>query len=98
MTYHRDGMPDRTAATTWTFEPMPLTGGMGFTAQVSIEDGWLPARTTLSTSLVSPSPGGHISSQGDYVSPRGCSGAIGSWGTAMETRIEANFTGHDCPA
>jgi len=38
----------------------------------------------------------HISTQGQFTSPRGCQGTFGSVGTAQATRIEANFTGTEC--
>jgi hypothetical protein len=38
-----------------------------------------------------------LSTQGDYDSPRGCRGSFASFGMAEATRIEADFTGVDCP-
>jgi hypothetical protein len=43
-------------------------------------------------------PPAQISTQGNYDSPRGCRGTFGSFGMAEATRIDADFTGVDCPA
>ena len=43
-------------------------------------------------------PPTQISTQGQFTSPRGCTGTFGSVGTAQATRIEADFTGTDCDA
>ena len=53
---------------------------------------------TASTAITpGNTPPAQISTQGDYDSPRGCRGSFGSVGTAEATRIEADFTGVDCP-
>jgi hypothetical protein len=53
---------------------------------------------TASTAIIpGNTPPAQISTQGDYNSPRGCRGSFGSFGVAEAARIEADFTGVDCP-
>ena len=93
------GLPATTAATTWTFEVVPQTNMQTFRATVQSTHLWLPITTVASTALVpTNSPPAHISTQGDYNSPRGCRGTFGSSGTAEARRIDADFTGVDCSA
>jgi hypothetical protein len=89
--------PPTSAATTWTFEAVPQTNLQTFQATIRSEHPWLPI-TMTATAALGPgnSPPVHISTQGNYASPRGCQGTFGSAGTAEATRIEADFTGVDC--
>lgn len=89
--------PPTSAATTWTFEAVPQTNLQTFTVTIRSEHPWLPI-TTTATAALGPgnSPPVHISTQGNYASPRGCQGTFGSAGTAEATRIEADFKGVDC--
>jgi hypothetical protein len=61
------------------------------------EHPWLTMTTTV-TSAITPSnmPPARISTQGDYPSPRGCTGSLLSVGTADASRIDADFSGVDC--
>lgn len=97
VTIHREGLPDTTGTSVWTFVLVPLTGGTGYMATVTLQHPYLPVTATgLSTSILPAQPGGHIATQGFYPSPRGCRGALGSLGTAQADRIEATFDGADC--
>ena len=89
--------PPTSAATTWTFEVVPQTNLQTFQVTIRSEHPWLPI-TTTATAALGPgnSPPVHISTQGNYASPRGCQGTLGSAGTAEATRIDADFTGVDC--
>lgn len=89
--------PPTSASTTWTFEVVPQTNLQTFHVTIRSEHPWLPI-TTTATAALGPgnSPPVHISTQGNYASPRGCQGTLGSAGTAEATRIEADFTGVDC--
>lgn len=91
-------VPATTAATMWTFEVVPQTNMQTFRATIQSSHSWLPISTIAATALVTNSPPAHISTQGDYSSPRGCRGTFGSSGTADATRIDADFTGVDCSA
>ena len=55
---------------------------------------------TTGTTALSPTnaPPTQISTHGEFDSPRGCRGTFGSVGDASATRIEADFTGTDCPS
>lgn len=89
--------PAGSASTTWTFEVVPQTNLQTFRATIHSTHPWLPIDTIGATAL-SPTntPPTQISTQGDYSSPRGCSGTFGSFGTADATRIDADFKGADC--
>ena len=84
---------------TWTFEVVPQTNMQSLRATIRSSHPWLTMETTGSTAL-SPSnaPPTQISTHGDFNSPRGCRGTFGSVGDAQATRIEADFTGTDCPS
>lgn len=84
---------------TWTFEVVPNTNMQSLTATIRSTHPWLTMETTGSTAL-SPSnaPPTQISTHGEFTSPRGCRGTFGSVGDARATRIEADFTGTDCPS
>lgn len=89
--------PPTTGPTRWTFEVMPQSNLQSFRASVRSEHSWLTMVTTATTALT---PGNtapaQISTQGQFTSPRGCTGTFGSVGTAQATRIEATFNGTDC--
>jgi hypothetical protein len=95
---HRDGLPDTTGTTTWTFQLVPNTGGASFTTTITVEHPWLaiPSATVTSGLYAPTTPGARISTVGSYASPRGCVGAIGSTGMAYQGRIEADLSGSDC--
>ena len=92
------GAPPATSApVTWTFEVVPNTNLQTFRATIRSEHEWLPITMIGSTAIIpGNTPPAHISTQGDYSSPRGCRGTFGSFGTAEATRIDADFTGVDC--
>jgi hypothetical protein len=96
VTLHREGLPDTTGTSTWTFVLMPGTSGTTFTTTLTVAHPYLPITATVSTSLNPAAPGGHISTIGFYASPRGCQGDVHSAGTAQTDRIEATFAGSDC--
>jgi len=86
-------------AVTWTFEVVPQTNLQTFRATIRSENAWLPITVAGSTAIIpGNTPPAQISTQGNYESPRGCGGTFGSFGTAEATRIDADFTGVDCPA
>jgi hypothetical protein len=87
-----------TGAVTWEFEVVPQTNQQTFRATVRSQNAWLPITLTGSTAITpTNAPPATISTLGDYTSPRGCQGRFSSFGTAEATRIEADFTGVDCP-
>jgi hypothetical protein len=94
------GAPPATSGpTTWTFEVVPQTNLQTFRATIRSEHPWLPITTTASTAIIpGNTPPAQISTQGDYSSPRGCRGTLGSFGMAEATHIDADFSGTDCPA
>ncbi len=91
--------PPTTGEMTWTFDVVPNTNMQSLTATIRSSHPWLTMETTGSTAL-SPSnaPPTQISTHGEFTSPRGCRGTFGSVGDAQATRIEAEFTGTDCPS
>jgi hypothetical protein len=97
MTLEREGEPTSAGPTTWTFEPVPGTNLQTFTVTIRSQHPWLPITTTV-TSAITPSntPPARISTQGDYASPRGCTGSLLSTGTADRQTIDADLTGVDC--
>ena len=85
------------AASTWMFEVVPGTNRQSFRATIRTEHPWLPINTVATTALIpGNTPPSHISTQGDYASPRGCRGTFGSVGVVEARRIDADFTGVDC--
>ena len=83
---------------TWTFEVVPQTNLQSFRSTIQSQNGWLPITLSASTAIIPGStPPAQISTQGEYQSPRGCRGTFGSFGNAQARRIEADFTGVDCP-
>jgi hypothetical protein len=82
----------------WTFEPVSQTNLQTFRVSIRSDHPWLAMTTTGSAALTpSNSPPTGISTQGEFNSPRGCRGTFGSVGDAQTARIEADFTGTDCP-
>jgi hypothetical protein len=89
--------PPSSGAMQWTFEAMPQTNLQSFRTTVRSDHTWLRMTTTATTALTpGNTPPAHISTVGEFDSPRGCKGTFGSVGTADSTRIEADFTGTDC--
>lgn len=91
--------PPTSGEMTWTFDVVPNTNMQSLTATIRSSHPWLTMETTGSAAL-SPSnaPPTQISTHGEFTSPRGCRGTFGSVGDAQATRIEADFTGTDCPS
>ena len=98
LTVEREGEPTTTGPITWTFTVVPGTNGQTFQVTIQSQHPWLPITATV-TSAITPSnmPPARISTQGDYASPRGCTGSLLSIGTADTGRIDADFSGVDCP-
>jgi hypothetical protein len=84
---------------TWTFEVVPGTNMQSLRTTIVSTHPWLTMNTTGTTAL-SPNnaPPTQISTHGEFDSPRGCRGTFGSVGDAQASRIEADFTGTDCPS
>jgi len=97
LTIEHEGDPTTSAPTTWTFEAVSGTNLQSFQVTIRSQHPWLSMTTTV-TSAITPSntPPARISTQGNYPSPRGCTGSLLSVGTAERTRIEADFAGVDC--
>jgi hypothetical protein len=95
----REGEPTTSGATTWTFEVMPGTNLQSFNVRIQSQNPFLPITTTV-LSQITPSntPPARISTQGNYPSPRGCTGSLLSVGTADTRTIDADFSGVDCPS
>src|ERR1700730_1310854 len=85
------------APTMWRFEVVPQTNRQTFRATIHSDHAWWPI-DTIGTTALSPTntPPTQISTQGEYASPRGCSGTFGSIGTADAMRIDADVRGVDC--
>lgn len=84
---------------TWTFAVVPNTNRQPLTATIRSTHPWLTMETRGATAL-SPgnAPPTQISTHGEFNSPLGCRGTFGSVGDAQAARIEADFTGTDCPS
>ena len=97
VTVERQGEPTTSGPITWTFDVVPGTNLQTFQVTIRSQHPWLPITTTV-TAAITPSntPPARISTQGDYPSPRGCTGSLLSVGTADATRIDATFSGVDC--
>ena len=97
MTIEREGEPTTIGPTTWAFEVVSGTNLQTFTVTIRSQHAWLPITTTV-TSAITPSnvPPARISTQGNYQSPRGCTGSLLSVGTANAGAIDADFAGVDC--
>src|SRR5206468_10460687 len=98
LTIERDGEPTIAGSTSWTFEVVPGTNRQTFRVTIQSQHPWLPISTTV-TSAITPSntPPARISTQGDYASPRGCTGSLLSIGTVDASHLDADFSGVDCP-
>lgn len=99
LTIEREGGPTTAGPTTWTFVAVPGTNLQTFSVTIRSQHPFLPITTTV-TSAITPSntPPGRISTQGDYASPRGCTGSLLSVGTAEAQTIDAELSGVDCPS
>ena len=97
VTIERDGEPTVSAPISWTFEGVPDTNRQSFRTTIRSQHAFIPV-TITGTSTLTPSntPPVRISTQGQYPSPRGCTGSILSVGTAEATTIDADFSGIDC--
>src|SRR5258708_7835711 len=80
-----------TAPTVWTCEVVPQTNRHTCRATIHADDAWWPI-DTIGTTALSPThtPPTPISTQGEYRSPRGCSGTCGSVRIAEAARIDAD--------
>jgi hypothetical protein len=99
LTIEREGEPATGSSTSWTFAVVPGTNLQTFTVTIRSQHAFLPITTTV-TSAITPSntPPARISTQGDYASPRGCTGSLLSVGMAEAQTIDAEFAGVDCPS
>lgn len=99
LTIERPGEPASAGSVTWTFEVVEGTNRQTFRVTIRSQHAWLPITTTV-TSAITPSnqPPARISTQGDYLSPRGCVGTLLSVGDAETRTINADFSGVDCPS
>jgi hypothetical protein len=98
LTIEREGEAANTGPTTWRFVVAPGTNLQTFNVTIQSQQAWLPIDTTV-TSAITPSnvPPARISTQGNYASPRGCIGTLLSVGTVDSMRLDADFSGVDCP-
>jgi hypothetical protein len=97
LTIERPGEPSSTGQVTWTFQTVDGTNLQSFRVTIRSQHAWLPIMTTV-TSAITPSnqPPARISTQGEYRSPRGCTGTLLSVGNAETRTIDADFSGVDC--
>jgi hypothetical protein len=97
VTIEREGEPTASGAITWTFEVVPDTNRQSFRTTIRSQHPFLPV-TIAATSTITPSntPPARISTQGQYPSPRGCTGSVLSVGMAEATTIDGDFSGIDC--
>lgn len=97
LTIERPGEPSSTGQVTWTFQTVDGTNLQSFRVTIRSQHAWLPITTTV-TSAITPSnqPPARISTQGEYQSPRGCTGTLLSVGNAETRTIDADFSGVDC--
>ena len=98
LTIEREDEVTTAGPTSWTFDVVTGTNLQTFRVTIQSQHPWLPISTTV-TSAITPSntPPARISTQGDYVSPRGCTGSLLSVGTVDASRLDADFSGVDCP-
>lgn len=96
ITIEREGQVS-SGAVSWTFDVVDGTDLRTFRVTIRSQHAWLPITTTV-TSAIEPGnqAPARISTQGDYASPRGCTGSFLSVGTADTTVINADLTGVDC--
>ena len=97
LTVERPGEPSSSGAITWTFHTIAGTNQQSFSVTIHSQHAWLPM-TATATSAITPSnqPPARISTQGEYLSPRGCTGTLLSVGHADMRSIDADFAGVDC--
>ena len=97
VTIEREGEPTVSGPISWTFEVVPDTNRQSFRTTIRSQHAFIPV-TITGTSTLTPSntPPARISTQGEYPSPRGCTGSILSVGDATATTINADFSGVDC--
>src|SRR5688572_26806246 len=97
VTIERQGEPTVSGPISWTFEVVPDTNRQSFRTTIRSQHAFIPV-TVTGTSTLTPSntPPTRISTQGEYPSPRGCTGSILSVGDAAATSINADFSGIDC--
>jgi hypothetical protein len=89
--------PPVTGAVTWTFEVVPQTNRQTFRTTVQSSNDWLPITVVMSTAMIpGNTPPAQISTQGQYDSPRGCRGTLGSFANANANRIDGDISGVDC--
>jgi hypothetical protein len=98
LTIEREGEATSAGPTTWTFAVAPGTNLQTFNVTIQSQHAWLPINSTV-TSAITPSnlPPARVSTQGNYTSPRGCTGTLLSVGTVDAMRLDADFSGVDCP-
>ncbi|MGE3510696.1 MAG: hypothetical protein AB7N65_17625 [Vicinamibacterales bacterium] len=96
ITIDREGQ-QTSGPVSWTFVVVDGTDMRTFRVTISSQHAWLPINATV-TSAIEPSnqPPARISTQGDYASPRGCTGSLLSVGTADSNAITADLAGVDC--
>ena len=97
VTIEREGEPTVSGPISWTFEVVPDTNRQSFRTTIRSQHAFIPV-TINGTSTLTPSntPPARISTQGEYPSPRGCTGSVLSVGDAAATTINADFSGVDC--
>jgi hypothetical protein len=97
VTIEREGEPTVSGPISWTFDVVPDTNRQSFRTTIRSQHAFIPV-TIIGTSTLTPSntPPARISTQGEYPSPRGCTGSILSVGDAAATTINADFSGIDC--
>jgi len=97
LTIERPGEPSSSGQVTWTFQTVDGTNLQSFNVTIRSQHAWLPITATV-TSAITPSnqPPARISTQGQYPSPRGCTGTLLSVGNAETRTIDADFSGVDC--
>jgi hypothetical protein len=97
VTIEREGEPTVAGSISWTFEVVPDTNRQSFRTTIRSQHAFIPV-TITGTSTLTPSnmPPARISTQGEYPSPRGCTGSVLSVGDATATTINADFSGIDC--
>ncbi|MEZ5289856.1 MAG: hypothetical protein R2745_02125 [Vicinamibacterales bacterium] len=98
ITIEREGQSS-SGPMSWAVEVVDGTDLRTFRVTIRSQHAWLPITATV-TSAIEPGnqPPARISTQGDYLSPRGCTGSILSVGAADATTINADLTGVDCPS
>lgn len=97
LTIEREGEPTTSGSVAWTFEVVADTNLQTFRTTIRSQHSWLTITATVTSALTSSNtPPARISTQGNYTSPRGCTGTLLSVGTADTSRIDADFSGVDC--